>query len=312
MKAAIVLGVAARTPIGRAFRGAFNQTHGRDDGRVTPSRTRSSARASIRREVDDVIMGCGLPEGATGNNIGRTAALRAGLSGHRAGTDRQPLLRVGSRRDRSRREARDRRRRRTSSLRAASSRSAWCRTTCNVRFLTEEWLLRHAPDLYTPMLYTADFVAKKYDVSRERQDEYALQSQQRTAAAQAAGRFDAEIVPLPTWKSRREPRERRGRRGARRAEEGRGQSSRHDARGSRGAQRRGARRRRHDDYRRATRRSSPTARRPSRSSMRQLAQRRELDAAGILSRLRRRGLRAGRDGHRAGLRGAEAARAARA
>ena len=70
----------------------------------------------------------------------------------------------------------------------------------HVRFLTEEWLLRHAPDLYTPMLFTADFVAKKYQVSRERQDEYALQSQQRTAAAQAAGRFDAEIVALPSWK----------------------------------------------------------------------------------------------------------------
>ena len=56
------------------------------------------------------------------------------------------------------------------------------------------------PDLYMPMLYTADFVAKKYGVSRERQDEYALQSQQRTAAAQAAGRFDAEIVPMPSWK----------------------------------------------------------------------------------------------------------------
>lgn len=71
----------------------------------------------------------------------------------------------------------------------------------HVRFLTEEWLLRHAPDLYTPMLFTADFTAKKYNVSRERQDEYALQSQQRTAAAQAAGRFDAEIVALPSWKA---------------------------------------------------------------------------------------------------------------
>ena len=70
----------------------------------------------------------------------------------------------------------------------------------HMHFLTEEWLLRHVPDLYTPMLFTADFVAKKYEVSRERQDEYALQSQQRTAAAQAAGRFDAEIVPLPSWK----------------------------------------------------------------------------------------------------------------
>jgi len=70
----------------------------------------------------------------------------------------------------------------------------------HTHFLSEEWLARHVPDLYTPMLYTADFVAKKYHVSRERQDEYALQSQQRTAAAQTAGRFDAEIVALPSWK----------------------------------------------------------------------------------------------------------------
>ena len=71
----------------------------------------------------------------------------------------------------------------------------------NLHFFAEEWLLRHEPDLYTPMLYTADFVAKKYGISRERQDEYALQSQQRTAAAQDAGRFDAEIVPMPSWKN---------------------------------------------------------------------------------------------------------------
>ncbi len=70
----------------------------------------------------------------------------------------------------------------------------------NLHLFAEEWLLRHEPDLYTPMLYTADFVAKKYGISRERQDEYALQSQQRTAAAQAAGRFDAEIVSMPSWK----------------------------------------------------------------------------------------------------------------
>ena len=74
----------------------------------------------------------------------------------------------------------------------------------NMEFYTEEWLLRHTPDVYMPMLYTADNVAKKYGVSRERQDEYALQSQQRTAAAQAAGRFDAEIVALPSWKYRQD------------------------------------------------------------------------------------------------------------
>jgi acetyl-CoA C-acetyltransferase len=70
----------------------------------------------------------------------------------------------------------------------------------NLHFFAEEWLLRHEPDVYMPMLYTADNVAKKYNISRERQDEYALQSQQRTAAAQEAKRFDAEIVPMASWK----------------------------------------------------------------------------------------------------------------
>src|SRR5665213_3946951 len=71
----------------------------------------------------------------------------------------------------------------------------------NVHGFTEEWLLRHEPDLYMPMLQTADTVARRYKISREAQDAYAFQSQQRTAAAQAAGKFDAEIVPLPSWKS---------------------------------------------------------------------------------------------------------------
>lgn len=73
-------------------------------------------------------------------------------------------------------------------------------TNMNVEFFTEDWMLRHDPDVYMPMLQTADYVAKKYGVSRERQDEYALQSQQRTAAAQKSGAFDAEIAPLETWK----------------------------------------------------------------------------------------------------------------
>ena len=72
--------------------------------------------------------------------------------------------------------------------------------TMNINGFTEEWTLRHEPDLYTPMLQTADYVAKKYNVSRERQDEYALQSQRRTAVAQAEGRFSDELTPFPTWK----------------------------------------------------------------------------------------------------------------
>jgi len=193
-----VIVAAARTPIGRAFRGAFNQT----PGATMAGHTMEHAlrRASVEpAEVDDVIVGCGLPEGATGNNVGRTAALRAGcpvsvpgqtisrfcasgLDAIAAGAKR--IVADGAR----------------VVVAGGVESISMVQNEVHMHFITEEWLLRHAPDLYTPMLFTADFVAKKYAVARERQDEYALQSQQRTAAAQAAGRFDAEIVPLPSWK----------------------------------------------------------------------------------------------------------------
>lgn len=189
---------AARTPIGRAYRGAFNQTAGATmAGHVVQH---AMERAGIDpAEVEDVIIGCGLPEGATGNNVGRTTALRAGCPVTVPGQTISRFCASG-----------------LDAISAAAKRVvvdganivvaggvesiSMVQNDMNVHFFTEEWLLRHAPDLYTPMLFTADFVAKKYDVPRERQDEYALQSQQRTAAAQAAGRFDAEIVPMPSWK----------------------------------------------------------------------------------------------------------------
>jgi acetyl-CoA C-acetyltransferase len=189
---------AARTPIGRAFRGAFNQTPGATlAGHAIEHAMR---RASVEPgEVDDVIVGCGLPEGATGNNVGRTAALRAGCPVSVPGQTISRFCASG-----------------LDAIAAGAKRIAadgarivvaggvesisMVQNEVHMHFITEEWLLRHAPDLYTPMLFTADFVAKKYSVSRARQDDYALQSQQRTAAAQAAGRFDAEIVPLPSWK----------------------------------------------------------------------------------------------------------------
>ena len=197
MREAVIVS-AARTPIGRAFRGAFNQTPG-------PTMAGHVVKLAIERaaldpgEVDDVIIGCGLPEGATGNNIGRTSAVRAGCpitvpgqtisrfcaSGLDAiATGAKRVIADGA-----------------NAIVAGGVESiSMVQNDLHMQFLTEEWLLRHEPDLYTPMLYTADFVAKKYSVSRERQDEYALQSQQRTAAAQAAGRFDAEIVPMASWK----------------------------------------------------------------------------------------------------------------
>ena len=201
MREAVIVS-AARTPVGRAFRGAFNQTPGATmAGHVVKH---AMERATIDPgEVDDVVMGCGLPEGATGNNIGRTAALRAGCPVTVSGQTVSRYCASG-----------------LDAIAGAAKRViadgaevviaggvesiSMVQNDLDVRFLTEEWLLRHVPDLYTPMLYTADFVAKKYGVARQQQDEYALQSQQRTAAAQAAGRFDAEIVPVPSWKYERE------------------------------------------------------------------------------------------------------------
>ena len=189
---------AARTPIGRAFRGAFNQTHGATlAGHAV---ARAIERANVDpADVDDVVIGCGLPEGATGNNVGRTAALRAGCPSSVPGQTVSRFCASG-----------------LDAIAAAAKRVvvdgskivvaggvesiSLVQSELNMTHYTEEWLLRHAPDVYMPMLFTADYLAKKYGVSRARQDEYALQSQQRTAAAQQAGRFDAEIVALPAWK----------------------------------------------------------------------------------------------------------------
>jgi len=197
MREAVIVS-AARTPIGRAFRGAFNQTPGATmAGHVVAEALK---RAGINpAEVEDVVIGSGLPEGATGNNIGRTAALRAGCPVTVAGQTVSRYCASG-----------------LDGIAAAAKRVivdhadvvvgggvesvSMVQNDLNMSHYTEEWLLRHTPDVYMPMLYTADNVAKKYNVSRDAQDEYAFQSQQRTAAAQKAGRFDAEIAPLPSWK----------------------------------------------------------------------------------------------------------------
>ena len=197
MREAVIVS-AARTPIGKAFRGAFNQTSGAT--LVGHAVRHAIERAKIDpAQIDDVIVGSGLPEGSTGNNIGRTAALRAGCPVSVAGQTVSRFCASG-----------------LDAVASAAKRVivdgsnvvvaggvesiSLVQNNINMTHYTDEWLLRHTPDIYMPMLYTADDVAKKYNVSRERQDEYAYQSQQRTAAAQAAGRFDAEIVALPTWK----------------------------------------------------------------------------------------------------------------
>ena len=189
----------ARTPIGKAYRGAFNNTHGAVlAGHVI---RQAVERAGIDPgEVEDVIMGCGLPEGATGQNIARQAALRAGLPVTTAGmtinrfcssgmqaismaaqrilVDRVPIMVAGG----------------------LESISLVQNEHFNLHRLREEWLEEHKPEIYMTMIETAEVVAKRYYITRETQDEYALASQQRTAAAQRAGRFDREIAPLPTKK----------------------------------------------------------------------------------------------------------------
>jgi acetyl-CoA C-acetyltransferase len=188
----------ARTPIGKAFRGAFNKTHGATlAGHVI---AHAVARAGIEPgDVEDVILGCGLPEGATGHNIARLSAVRAGLPVTTAAATVNRFCSSG-----------------LQTIAMAAQRVigeqvpavvagglesiSLVQNNLNKHFYTEEWLMRHKPDLWLSMIETADIVAARYGVSRELQDEYALASQQRTAAAQEAGRFDDEIVPLATVK----------------------------------------------------------------------------------------------------------------
>jgi acetyl-CoA C-acetyltransferase len=189
----------ARTPIGKAYRGAFNNTHGATlAGHVIASAVQ---RAGIEPgEVEDVILGCALPEGATGQNIARQAALRAGLpvttagvtvnrfcssgmqaivmAAHRVIVDRVPIMAAGG----------------------LESISLVQNEHFNNFRIHEAWLDEHKPEVYMPMIETAEVVANRYYITREVQDEYALASQQRTVAGQKAGRFAAEIVPLKTKK----------------------------------------------------------------------------------------------------------------
>jgi len=196
MRQAVIVSTA-RTGLAKSVRGGFNQTHGAVMGG-------HAVKHAIQRsgidpgEVEDVFMGCGFPEGATGNNIARESAIWAGCpvttsgvtinrycsSGLNAiamaaqqimtgGTD----IAVGS---------------------GVESISLVQMGGVNLKNFTEEHLLAVKPALWMTMIETAEIVAQRYGISRERQDEYALQSQQRTAAAQAAGRYADEIVPLAT------------------------------------------------------------------------------------------------------------------
>jgi acetyl-CoA C-acetyltransferase len=191
MRDAVIVSTA-RTPIGRAYRGSFNNV---------PSPTLASyaiaaavARAGIDPAlIDDCIIGAALPQGFQ-HTIGRTAALRAGLGVTVAGMtiDRQCASGLMAIATAAKQVIVDR----MDVVVAGGVESISLVQTPQMRVDQDPALLAMQGDTYMPMLDTAEMVAKRYGVSRERQDAYALQSQQRTAASQAQGRFDAEIIPV--------------------------------------------------------------------------------------------------------------------
>ncbi|HVY41602.1 MAG TPA: acetyl-CoA C-acyltransferase [Hyphomicrobiaceae bacterium] len=189
----------ARTPIGRAYRGAFNNTHGATLGGHVVAEAVKRAKVEPA-EIDDVMMGCAMPEGATGGNIARQIAVRAGLPVTVAGVTVNRFCSSGLQ---TIAMAAQRIRSDDAGIIVAGgleSISLVQNEHANKFRAKEEWLVEKKPAIYWSMIQTADNVAKRYKISREVQDEYGLESQRRTAAAQQAGKFDDEIVPLKAEK----------------------------------------------------------------------------------------------------------------
>jgi acetyl-CoA C-acetyltransferase len=194
MRSAVIVSTA-RTPIGRAYRGAFNDT--------TPQALAAHAIShAVQRagldggEVEDVVLGAALQQGHQAGNIARQAALRAGLPTAVPGMslDRQcasGLMAIATAAKQIVLDGMD-------IAVGGGVESISLVQTPQMRVAPDKQLIAMHGDIYMPMLQTAEIVAKRYGISREAQDAYGLQSQQRTAAAQAAGKFDDEIVPLST------------------------------------------------------------------------------------------------------------------
>lgn len=191
MRDAVIV-AAARTPIGRAYKGAFNATAGATLGAL--SLEAAVARAGIEGgEIDDVLWGSALQQGAQAGNIARQVALRAGLPVSVSGMsmDRQCSSGLMTIATAAKQIIVDR----MDIVAAGGQESISLVQTKDMRVMPDRSLVAMHNAVYMPMLQTAETVGKRYNISREACDEYALQSQQRTAAAQAAGKFDAEIVP---------------------------------------------------------------------------------------------------------------------
>jgi acetyl-CoA C-acetyltransferase len=184
----------ARTGLAKSWRGGFNMTHGATLGGHVVKHAMERAKIDPA-EVEDVLMGCAYPEGATGANIARQIALRAGCPVTVAGATVNRFCSSG-----------------LQTIAMAAQRviagegdvfvaggveSISCvQNEANRHMLREAWLKEHKPELYWTMLQTAENVSKRYGIARDKQDEYGARSQQRAAAAAAAGKFADEIVPI--------------------------------------------------------------------------------------------------------------------
>jgi acetyl-CoA C-acetyltransferase len=196
MKQAVIVSTA-RTGLAKSVRGGFNQTHGAVMGGHAVKH--AIAKAGIDPgEVEDVMMGCGFPEGATGNNIARESAIWAGCPVTTAGVTinrycSSGLQAIAMAAQQIMSDGTD-----VTVGSGVESISLVQMGGINLKHFTEEHLLQVKPALWMTMIETGEIVAERYGISRERADQYSLESQKRTAAAQAAGKFDDEIVPLTT------------------------------------------------------------------------------------------------------------------
>jgi acetyl-CoA C-acetyltransferase len=196
MRSAVIVSTA-RTPIGRAYRGAFNDTQSQTlGGHVIAAAVQRAGVVPV--EIDDVVMGAALQQGAQGFNLARQSALAAGLPSSVAGmtVDRQcssGLMAIAT----AAKQIVDDDMQITVGG-GLESISLVQTPQANRHRAQDPMLVQRVPALYMAMIETAEIVAERYNIPREAQDEYALRSQQRTAAAQQAGRFDAELAPLPS------------------------------------------------------------------------------------------------------------------
>ena len=194
MREAVIVSTA-RTPIGKAYRGAFNNTQGQE--LIGHALAQAVKRAGISAaEVEDIVVGCAMQQGSTGGNIARQGLLRAGFPVTVPGMsiDRQcssGLMAIATAAKQIVHDGMQ-----VTIGGGVESISLVQNDKMNRFRAADPWLVKNLPQIYMTMIETAEIVAERYGVSREAQDQYSLQSQQRTAAAQAEGRYDAEIAPL--------------------------------------------------------------------------------------------------------------------